>query len=69
MNTLGTICNRCGMAITISIVSRFNTDVLCLPCSEKERAHPLYSEAVAREEEAIRGGNLNFKGIGKPHDL
>lgn len=62
-------CARCGSEINVSIVSRFNGDVICMTCSEKERAHPRYTEAVAREEEEIRRGNLNFPGIGKPSDL
>ncbi len=37
--------------------------------SDKERDHPRYAEAVAKEEEEIRRGNLNYPGIGKPIDL
>ncbi len=69
MSNLIERCARCGRQIAVSIVSRFNTDVICMECSYKERAHPQYAEAVAKEEEEIRRGNLNFPGIGKPSDL
>lgn len=69
MSNLVERCARCGRQIAVSIVSRFNTDILCVECSEKERAHPHYADAVMKEEEEIRRGNLNYPGIGKPPDL
>jgi len=69
MTTLSSTCPRCGNEITASIVSRFSIEDICLPCSDRERAHPRYAEAVAKEEEEIRRGNFNFAGIGKPPDL
>ena len=69
MSSLSGRCARCGKEVTASLVSRFNIDVICLDCSDKERSHPRYAEAVTAEEEAIRRGNLNFRGIGKPSDL
>jgi hypothetical protein len=50
-------------------MSRFNTDWICLACEEKERAHPLYKKASEAELAAVRSGDFNFKGIGKPADL
>jgi hypothetical protein len=50
-------------------MSYFNTDVLCMECDEKERAHPKFKEAQAEEEKHVRAGNYNFKGVGKPADL
>ncbi len=50
-------------------MSYFNTDFICLDCEEKERTHPAYAEAKRIEEEQVRQGNLNFKGVGKPPDL
>jgi recombinational DNA repair protein (RecF pathway) len=69
MSNLQESCARCGESLVASIVSRFNLDVICMVCSDKERAHPRYAEAVAQVEDALRQGNRNFRGIGKPSDL
>ena len=45
-------CARCSSPLTVSVVSRFNTDVICLACEAKERAHPKYQEAIAAERTA-----------------
>ena len=50
-------------------MSRFNTERICMACSAKEKKHPRYQEAVDAEMEAIRCGNYNFQGIGRPADL
>lgn len=50
-------------------MSRFNTDAICLDCNAKEKRHPKYPEAEAAELEAVRSGDYNFPGIGKPDDL
>jgi len=50
-------------------MSYFNTDTLCLDCEAEEQVHPDYETAKAAEEEAVRAGNFNFRGIGKPPDL
>lgn len=50
-------------------MSRFNTDIICSPCEEKEKAHPAYAEAARVELEECLKGNYNYKGIGKPEDL
>jgi hypothetical protein len=47
----------------------FNTEVLCLDCKEREEQHPRYEEARRAEAEAVRRGDMNFPGIGKPEDL
>jgi recombinational DNA repair protein (RecF pathway) len=62
-------CARCGKQTTMTSMSYFNTDVLCMECDEKERAHPKFKEAQAEEEKHVRAGNYNFKGVGKPADL
>ena len=41
----------------------------CVPCLLKERAHPQFPRAVAAEEQAVRRGDFNFRGIGLPPDL
>ena len=63
-------CERCGApepAYTTG--SYFNTEQICEVCYEKERAHPRYAEAKRVECEAVRGGDMNFAGIGLPEDL
>ena len=50
-------------------MSRFNTDIICDPCEKLERAHPKYREAQEAELAAVKAGNYNFPGIGKPADL
>jgi hypothetical protein len=66
---MGEYCARCSLPLTVSVVSRFNTDVICLACEAKERAHPRYQEAVAAERTALQSGDRNFRGIGLPPDL
>ena len=66
------VCDRChaslrgGKAYTMSI---FNTETICMGCCEKERAHPKFKAAREADDAAIRAGNFNFAGIGKPEDL
>src|SRR5205823_3034422 len=62
-------CQRCGQEAFASTMSRFNTEMICLACEQRERQHPDYPKAVAAEEEALKRGDLNFPGIGKPADL
>ena len=63
------ICIRCKKETNTTIMSRFNTDILCKECENKERKHPLYKEAVRVEREHCLRGDYNFEGIGKPVDL
>lgn len=62
-------CDRCGKKLTTRIMSRFNKDTICKECEEKEKKHPLYKQACDAELKAIKQGNYNFVGIGKPADL
>lgn len=62
-------CDRCGQKLVIRIMSRFNTDTICPECEAKEKKHPLYERAMEAEMNAVRMGNYNFPGIGKPADL
>ena len=57
-------CERCGKENTTTIMSMFNTDVICMDCKKEERNHPRYDEAVRADHEAIKSGNYNFEGIG-----
>ena len=50
-------------------MSMFNTDLICIPCKDKEKAHPEYDNAVEAERNAVIQGDYNFKGIGKPDNL
>jgi len=50
-------------------MSRFNTDIICVPCEDKEKAHPLYEKAWEAELAAVKAGDYNYPGIGKPEDL
>lgn len=62
-------CHRCGKPTLVTKGSYFNTEMLCGLCVEKEQAHPKYKEAVEAENQAVRQGDYNFPGIGKPPDL
>lgn len=63
------VCVRCGATNGVTTMSKFNTDIICMECKEKERKHPKYAEADAAELAAVKAGNYNFEGIGKPADL
>lgn len=58
------ICDRCGRETMSHILSKFNTEDICLRCSEDERLAPNYKRACNTEEAACRGGDFNFPGIG-----
>ena len=57
-------CDRCKEETDITIMSRFNTEIICLDCEEKEKKHPRYEEARQAELDACRRGDFNFPGIG-----
>lgn len=50
-------------------MSKFNTEIICLDCKDREKRHPQYAEADRAETTAVRNGNLNYPGIGAPPDL
>ncbi len=62
-------CDRCRKKMGSCSMSRFNTDMICESCENKEKSHAKYAEAKSVEESMVRNGNMNFKGIGKPADL
>jgi hypothetical protein len=45
-------------------MSMFDTATICLVCKGKERQHPDYRKALEADRDAIRHGEVNFKGIG-----
>ena len=49
-------CDRCGKESDIHILSMFSADELCIDCKEAEKLRPDYKDAVAADENAIRGG-------------
>ena len=58
-------CDRCGADLSGGrIMSMFNTQVICMACSEKERQREDFRQAVEAEVEAIKRGDRNFPGIG-----
>ena len=63
------LCDRCGERPIALTMSKFNTDMVCRVCEDKEKAHPKYDEAVEAELAAVRRGEYNYPGIGKPEDL
>lgn len=58
------ICPRCLKKTTVTIMSMFNTQNICLGCAEKEKDNPRYKQAKDAESEACRQGDFNFPGIG-----
>ena len=64
-----TLCQRCGREALATIMSKFNTQIICMDCKQRERAHPAYKAADEAEVAAVRAGIKNFPGIGKPDDL
>jgi hypothetical protein len=62
-------CERCGEHTGTTTVSYFNTEEICMPCRETERAHPGFAAARAAEEKAVRLGDWNFEGVGLPEEL
>lgn len=58
-------CQRCGSPLNgVSIMSMFNTQIICMGCKDKERQDPNYKKAVQADIDEIRKGNFNFEGIG-----
>ena len=57
-------CERCDTETNTTTMSMFNTQTICIPCREIERAHPKYEEACTKELEEVKKGNYNFEGIG-----
>lgn len=59
-----THCDCCGGSLKGGrIMSMYNTDCICLYCKDKESKRPDYGKAVKAENEEIKKGNYNYKGI------
>ena len=63
------LCDRCHGHAVARIMSKFNTEMICMECKKKEKEHPSYKAADAAEIASVRSGNMNFPGVGKPADL
>lgn len=63
------VCDRCRESAQITTMSRFNTQMICMPCESTERKHPAYAAAAEAERLAVLRGNYNFPGVGLPKDL
>ena len=62
-------CQRCFRKASVTVISMFNTQRICMDCSAKEENHSMYAIARETENQQVINGNMNFKGIGKPFDL
>lgn len=60
-----THCDRCKCSLNGKprIMSKINTDCLCMECRKKEDDNPFYDEARKREIEEVKKGNTNYKGL------
>ena len=57
-------CDRCGGDLKGGrIMSMFNTDCICMACSDKEKLDKDYKKAVEADHGQIKKGNYNYKGI------
>ena len=57
-------CQRCYNKTDIYTMSMFDVALVCTSCLNSEKNHPNYIKACKAEEEAVKSGNMNFKGIG-----
>jgi len=58
-------CQRCFEETNVHIMSMYSTLLICMTCKDKESQQDDYQAAVDADNEAIKAGNLNFKGIGE----
>lgn len=58
-------CDRCGGSLAEGrTMSMYNEDCICMKCKEAERKRADYKRAQDADNEAVKNGNYNFKGIG-----
>ena len=62
-------CDRCGKPATVMTGSFFDTAMVCMPCKDREEAHPAHKRAKEVEAQHVLAGNYNFPGISLPTDL
>lgn len=57
------ICDRCGEPTNgVTTMSMFNEDVICMSCKDKEKKDPEYKAAAKAEMDAVKRGDMNYKG-------
>lgn len=57
-------CDRCGEKLKDGrIISMYNTQCICMECKRKEMLRADYKDASDAEQEEIKKGNYNYKGI------
>ena len=61
---MGNKCDRCNVPTNITIMSMFNTQMICLDCKDKEEKRDDYKKANEADINAIKNGDYNFKGVG-----
>ena len=60
-----TACDRCGGSLSGGrTMSMFNEQCICMECADKERKRADYGVARDAEANAVRCGDMNFRGIG-----
>jgi hypothetical protein len=59
-----TQCDRCHTEAKATIVSKFNTDVICPDCKDDETQAPGHAHAAEVEEAHVRSGDYSFAGVG-----
>ena len=47
-------CDRCGTDVMETIMSMFNTEMICKPCKDTETQRPDYQDAVKADETATQ---------------
>jgi hypothetical protein len=62
-------CERCNKESRRKTCSRFNIQMICMECNDKEKKHAKYKLACEVEFNEVKKGNFNFEGIGLPSDL
>ena len=62
-------CARCGCETDTTIMSMFNTDIICMACKEKETKESSYKFAREKERRKVMNGNTNYSGAGEPSAL
>jgi hypothetical protein len=50
--------------VVVTIMSKFNREILCLRCKDDERLAPGYADAYAAEAASLRNRLTHFDGIG-----
>jgi hypothetical protein len=57
-------CDRCRGSLSGGrTMSMFNTQCICMDCKDKETKRNDYKDAVKADNEEIKKGNYNYKGI------